>query len=464
MSDFVVKQLPYDLSGQAGLALIGKYLKRINLNALVDPAFPVRAGIANSDILKSYLGLLCLGKNDFDAIEAQRADAFFTRALHLRSVPSSPTLRQRLDAHASDWFELAERINAAVLGVKIAGKPIDFGLLPCGYLPLDVDTFAMDNSGTAKEHVGRTYAGVDGYCPLAAYLGTQGFCLELALRPGTQHSACETEYNIERVLPLAARVSSGTANGGSAPLLFRADSGFDSAKLMCAIDAQASQLKRDVAFLIKWNPRSTPVETIAKARVADASTAWSVLREGKRCCLWSEAVELKHAQHTINARRVYRLTERTIDKRGQQMLLPEYVLEGWSTSLPETEAFGAQQIIELYADHGTHEQFHSEFKTDMDLVRLPSGKFDTNYLVCALAAVAMNLLRLIGQHTLHGRDAPVRHSAQRRRIRTVMQELMFKAARMVKHARQWVLGLGANDGAFEVFQRHWQALDVPNTA
>ena len=35
--------------------------------------------------------------------------------LHLRSVPSSPTLRQRLDANASDWFELAERINNAVL-------------------------------------------------------------------------------------------------------------------------------------------------------------------------------------------------------------------------------------------------------------------------------------------------------------------------------------------------------------
>jgi hypothetical protein len=452
------------LSSQAGLALIGKYLKRVNLNALVDPAFSVRAGIANSDILKSYLGLLCLGKNDFDAIEAQRTDAFFARALHLRAVPSSPTLRQRLDAHASNWFELAERINAAVLSVKIAGKPIDFGVLPCGYLPLDVDTFAMDNSGTAKEHVGRTYAGVDGYCPLAAYLGTQGFCLELALRPGTQHSASETEYNIERVLPLAARVSAGTANGAGAPLLFRADSGFDSAKLMCAIDSQAQQLKRAVAFIIKWNPRKTPVETIAKARVTDADTLWSTLREGKRECLWSDAVELKHAQHTLAARRVYRLTERTIDKRGQQMLLPEYVLEGWSSTLPDTAAFGAQQIIGLYEDHGTHEQFHSEFKTDMDLVRLPSGKFDTNYLVCALAAVAMNLLRLIGQHTLHGRDSPVRHPAQRRRIRTVIQELMFKAARMVRHARQWVLGLGANDGAFAVFQRHWQELDNPSTA
>jgi hypothetical protein len=261
MSDFLAKQLTYDLSGQAGLALIGKCLKRINLNALVDPAFPVR-GLANSDVLKSYLGLLCLGKNDFDAIEAQRTDAFFARALHLRAVPSSPTLRQRLDAHASNWFDLAERINATVLGVKIAGKPIDFGVLPCGYLPLDVDTFAMDNSGTAKEHVGRTHAGVDGYFPLAACLGTQGFCLELALRPGTQHSACETEYNIERVLPLAARVSAGAANGAGAPLLFRADSGFDSAKLMCAIDRQAQQLKRAVAFIIKWNPRNAPVETL----------------------------------------------------------------------------------------------------------------------------------------------------------------------------------------------------------
>ena len=33
----------------------------------------------------------------------------------------------------------------------------------------------------------------------------------------------------------------------------------------------------------------------------------------------------------------------------------------------------------------------------MDLTLFPSGNFDTNYLVCALAAVAMNLLRLIGQ-------------------------------------------------------------------
>jgi hypothetical protein len=47
---------------------------------------------------------------------------------------------------------------------------------------------------------------------------------------------------------------------------------------------------------------------------------------------------------------------------------------------------------------------------------------------------------------------------------SVFQELMFKAARMARHARRWVLGLGANDGAFAAFQRHWRELDNPSTA
>ncbi len=94
----------------------------------------------------------------------------------------------------------------------------------------------------------------------------------------------------------------------------------------------------------------------------------------------------------------------------------------------------------------------------MDLERLPSGKFDTNYLVCALAAVAMNILRLIGQNALTGKDAPLRQAAKRRRMKTAMQEIMFKAARMIKHAGRWILGLGAKDSAYTVFERLYRQL------
>ena len=122
----------------------------------------------------------------------------------------------------------------------------------------------MDNGGTKKELVGRTYAGVDGYCPFAVYLGRLGYCLELALRPGVQHSACESQYNLERVLPMAASLVTG-------PLLVRADSGFCSAKLMQAITEQGAALQRETAFIIQWNPRSSPVEDIAAKRLADTN-------------------------------------------------------------------------------------------------------------------------------------------------------------------------------------------------
>ena len=104
-------------------------------------------------------------------------------------------------------FELPQAMNERLLSGSYAGRCIDFGALPCGYVPIDCETFVMNNDGSKKEAVGRTYQGVDGYTPSVTYLGTQGYCLELALRPGVQHSAMETELNLERVLPMAAKLT-----------------------------------------------------------------------------------------------------------------------------------------------------------------------------------------------------------------------------------------------------------------
>ena len=90
MTDFNIKKLPYELTSNAGLALVGQYFKRLGINQRIDTKFPLSGkGIANRDILKSYLGLLVQGKNDFDAVEAFRGDAFFSRALGIGCVPSS---------------------------------------------------------------------------------------------------------------------------------------------------------------------------------------------------------------------------------------------------------------------------------------------------------------------------------------------------------------------------------------
>ena len=59
MTDFIIKKLPYDLTSNAGLALVGQYFKRLGIDQRIDTKYPISGkGIANSDILKSYLGLL----------------------------------------------------------------------------------------------------------------------------------------------------------------------------------------------------------------------------------------------------------------------------------------------------------------------------------------------------------------------------------------------------------------------
>ncbi len=113
-----------------------------------------------------------------------------------------------------------------------------------------------------------------------------------------------------------------------------------------------------------------------------------------------------------------------------------WVGESYWTSLGEEPA----RVIELYHKRGAAEQFHGEIKTELGLERLPSGKFATNALVLLLGMVVHNILRVIGQLGLEVRVSPGGKVVVRRRLRSVMQDLMYLACRLVRHARRLRLG------------------------
>jgi hypothetical protein len=447
---FHLRQGPETLTALGGLPLVGQAMARFSqLRQLIDPRFPVRGGIANSDILLAQVALLCQGKSDFEAIERYRRDPFFQQAMGLRAVPASPTLRQRLDEKADAFLPWVDEANLQLL----RRAKVDITSLPCGWTPLDMDVFTLDNSQTRKEGIGWTYAGYVGYAPIAAYLGREGWNIGMELREGTQHSAEETDATLDRVLPRAMALT-------SSPLLVRMDAGFHG-KAIAQTLARHDQERQaaggaPIAFLIKWNRRGQHLAARIAQRLADPAAVWDCPRSGKRITLWEEAAQLGH----VAVRRVLRLTERSSLANGQVLLLPETTLEGWDTTLPAE--ISAEAVIALYADHATHEQFHAEIKTDLDLERLPSGKFATNDLILTLGGIAYNLLRMIGQATLLGPDAPPRHPARRRRVKTVIQEVITQAARVVHHARQWILSFPEHGSpGFQAFQRLYAAWTAP---
>lgn len=429
------------LTSHAGLALVGQALRHTRLDRDL-AAVPLRHGIAHADCVKSYVGLLATGKSDFDAIENRRRDEFFKTSLGLAQVPSAPSLRQRFDDRAEAFMAPVDA--AAVDFIANVGAPVTPLVVKWGsslrpqkqkFVAFDIDVTPMDNSRTKKEGVGWTYKGFDGYAPIAAYLGQEGWCLGFELRPGSQHSQCEFVHYLERVVPRAKRLT-------KLALLVRLDGGNDAAENRAWLADDGDD------FIMKWNPRRQDLG--AWLERAEKAAVWTTPREGKRVGIFSETVEEAFGCKTREFRRVVSVTERTIDKHGDKLLVPEITLEGWWTSLGEVMC-PDEKIIALYCDHATSEQFHAEFKTDLDIERLPSGKFATNDLVLACSTLAYNILRWIGLEGLVGPDAPVRHAAKRRRLKTVMQELVYVAARIVESGRQLALSFSCACPAFPSF-------------
>lgn len=218
-------------------------------------------------------------------------------------------------------------------------------------------------------------------------------------------------------------------------------------------------LDNGVDYLIKRNLRKEdPAEwefgAMAGEFIQMEGTKTVSPREGKVVHTGSvlREVKVKHADGRTTqekVRIVYEVTERTIDKHGQMMLIPQVEADTWWASLPLPE----DETISLYHAHGECEQYHSELKTDMGVERLPSGKFDTNALVLALAMIVFNLLRMIGQETLKENDAPLKRPVKRRRLGTVIKHMIFMAGHLTRHARRWCLALGCSNAWSTTFTR-----------
>ena len=84
--------------------------------------------------------------------------------------------------------------------------------------------------------------------------------------------------------------------------------------------------------------------------------------------------------------------------------------------------------------------------------RFPSGKFDTNELVLELAMAAYNILRMIVGESI-GPNHPMKHPVKRRRIGTVIKNLVMIACHITRHARRTKLGLGRSNIWRKTFQK-----------
>lgn len=435
MKKIEVKLSKERLITPSGLAIVGAILGE---SALED--FCSRIGVGNkrsqahidiADILRAYIGLLCQGKTDFECAREMLEDPeFYKMALGIKTeLPSAETLRQRMDGVGSSLREAI--LSSNIMMFKSYG--IQPSALGNGYVPVDIDVTPFDNSKTKKGGVSRTYKGYDGYAPIMAYIGTEGYLVNAELREGKQHCQNGTPAVLKETLSLAHRLT-------DAQLLVRLDSGNDAAENLGILIDDGSW------FVVKRNLRRAETKEEWLKNAKSFSKNIKTPRVGKTIYIgssWKDVTytDAENNQKTICMRIVYEVIERTIDKYGQCML-PDIEVNTFWTNLGMTD----DEIIDLYHAHGESEQYHSEIKTDMDIERLPSGKFETNKLVLELTILAYNILRMIGQQSLIGKLSPKpKREVNRRRIRTVISNLIQIAGRVTVHSRKVILALGTSN-------------------
>lgn len=142
------------------------------------------------------------------------------------------------------------------------------------------------------------------------------------------------------------------------------DSGNDASENI-GIFMEESYKYNNVSFIIKRNPRQESKEEWLES-VRECCQNIQHPRDGKTVYIGQTFRNVTYSlsdneEKTVGIRTIYEITERTIDRYGQ---------------------------------------YHSEIKTDMDVERLPSGKFESNKLVLELTMIAYNILRIIGQESL----------------------------------------------------------------
>jgi transposase DDE domain len=387
----------------SGLAVVGALLGKSGfikkLNRMDITSNRSQHQIKNGDIVLTYLGMLCMGKPYFEAVHEMDDD--------------------------KDFYKTA---------------------LANGLVPVDIDVTPMDNSKSKKEGVSRTYKGFDVYAPMMAYIGTEGYAINFELREGKQHCQKGTVEFLQETIKLCHKLT-------DKPLLIRLDSGNDS------IDNVAVLMDTGCFFIIKRNLRRESTDDwfeMAKQYFQNVNSP----RDGKTVYIGSDwkTVTSKQFNKEFTLRTGYEITERTIDKYGQFNLVPDVEVETWWTNLGDPD----EEIIRLYHAHGECEQFHSEVKTDMDLERLPSGKFATNALILELGMIAYNILRMIGQGTIGGRAPRQKRDVKRRRLRTVISNLIMLAGHVTMHARQLIIGLGKSNVWRHIFSDICQKYAVTN--
>jgi Transposase DDE domain group 1 len=357
-------------------------------------------GYAPHEFVQSLVWMLHAGGRRLEDLRELRAECEVLERLGLEAVPDAGTVGDWLRRQGLKGAEALQRVSQELLAECLQQEPEE--------LTLDVDATEIE---AEKQEAQWTYHKVKGYMPLVGYVN--GVCVGQEFREGSQSPGAG-------ILEFARHCEAALAKGKR--IYFRSDS----AAYQAAVINHYS--RRGRSFTI-----TADLDQAVKREIAHLpEAAWRAYRTQEGLATDREIAE---TVHTMNGtKQAFRLIVlRWPNPQPNLFEAERYCYHAVATNREES----ASEVIWRHNQRGQCENWHKELKAGFGMEQMPCGEFEANAMYFAIGVLAYNLAQLLKRRVLP-------ESYRTATVATLRWKLYRLAAKLVRHARRWVLQIKAD--------------------
>ncbi|MCL5671242.1 MAG: IS1380 family transposase [Acidobacteria bacterium] len=391
------------LTSLGGLVVLEEMARALKVWEKVDGALEgpkSGRGYEPDEFVQPLVGMLHAGGRRPEELRELRGEREVLERLGLEAVPDAGTvgdwLRRQGMTGAAEIAQVSQELIAECLNQEPEA------------LTLDVDATEIE---AEKQEAQWTYQQVKGYRPLVGY--GKGWCVGHEFGEGSPSPGAgigEFARQCEAALPEGKRI------------YFRSES----AAYPAAVINQYSQAGR--SFTI-----TADLDQAVRREIAHRpETAWKPYRTAEGLATDREIAETVHTMGgTEQAFRLIVL--RWPNPQPNLFEAERYCYHAVATPREEP----ASAAIRRHNQRGQCENWHKELKAGLGMEQMPCGEFEANALYFAIGVLAYNLAE-----RLKRRGLP--ESYRTVTVATLRWKLDRLAAKLVRHARGWVLQVKAD--------------------
>lgn len=406
------------LTAHAGLLLAQEYHKGLGLDRLADQCLPGAGsgrGHRPSEFVLPLVLMLQGGGRDLADLRVIADDLVLRRAGGLRRVPASCTV--------GDWLR---RVGGSARSMRGLSK-VNEGLTATRLLEGSQRGFTLDVDATIieadKGDGTKAYEGTVGYQPMLGFLFEYKWLLHEEFRTG---SASPSAGAVRFIQACQSRMAEGTRIER-----LRSDSAFYNHEVTdyCEQEGIGYVMGAD------WD------EAVKQAYHTITADQWmSFLAKRSR-----ENREVAETVHTFNQGHTSFRLIFVREVEDQESLFDEVRGRALITNIPEEE-MDAVAVVEWYNQRGTAENFIKELKYGTGMLHMPCGQIEANAAWFRIGTLAYNLFLMQQAFGLPPELNQVSPGTLRWRFYQT-------AARLVRHARQWIVKVAVDAQTFAAMSR-----------